>query len=110
MGADQEQCGDKDVSLRLEFQPAVRKEIGDAHNWYEQRQTGLGRDFLDEIERLLGRINANPTRYGFADGDVREGLLTRFPFAVYYRVLSDRIRVLAVYHTARDPSGWQSRS
>ena len=45
----------------------------------------------------------------FAEADIREGALTRFPYVVYYRVLADRIRVLAVYHTSRDPSGWQSR-
>ncbi|MFO0843937.1 MAG: type II toxin-antitoxin system RelE/ParE family toxin [Gemmataceae bacterium] len=98
------------MSLPLDFHPAVRDEIDDAHDWYEQRQAGLGRDFLDEVERVLGEIAANPARYGFAEGDVREGLLTRFPYAVYYRVLTDRVRVLAVFHTARDPSGWQSRS
>lgn len=38
-----------------------------------------------------------------------EGLLNRFPYALYYRVLVDRIRVLAVYHTARDPSWRQGR-
>jgi hypothetical protein len=35
--------------------------------------------------------------------------LNRFPYAVYYRELPDRIRVLAVSRTSRDPSGWQSR-
>jgi plasmid stabilization system protein ParE len=98
------------VSLALDFHPAVRDEIDDAHDWYEQRQPGLGGDFLNELERVLAEITANPARYGFADGDIREGLLTRFPYAVYYRVLADRVRVLAVYHTARDPSRWQSRA
>lgn len=51
---------------------------------------------------MLGAITANPDRYEFADADIHEGPLRRFPYAVYYRVL-------AVYHTARDPSGWQSR-
>jgi plasmid stabilization system protein ParE len=98
------------VSLPLDFHPAVRDEINDAHDWYEQRRPGLGRDFLDEVERVLAEVAVNPARYGFADADVREGLLTRFPYAVYYRALPDRIRVLAVYHTSRDPSGWQSRA
>ena len=98
------------MSLPLDFHPAVRNEIDDAYNWYERRRLGLGGDFLDHVQRVLGEITANPARYGFADGDIREGLLTRFPYAVYYRVLADRIRVLAVYHTARDPSGWQSRN
>jgi plasmid stabilization system protein ParE len=98
------------VSLPLQFHPAVRREIDDAWDWYEQRRPGLGGDFLDEVQRGLAAIRANPALYGFADADVREALLSRFPYAIYYRVLADRIRVLAVYHTSRDPSGWQSRA
>src|SRR5207237_5759413 len=98
------------MNLPPDFHPAVRDEIGDAHDWYEQRRPGLGGDFLDEVQRVLADITANPARFGFADADIREGPLTRFPYAVYYRVLADRIRVLAVSHTSRDPSGWQSRT
>lgn len=98
------------MNLPLDFHPALRDEIGNAHDWYEQRQPGLGGQFLDEVQRVLAEIGANPARYGFAEADVREGLLNRFPFAIYYRELADRIRVLAVYHTARDPAGWQSRN
>jgi plasmid stabilization system protein ParE len=98
------------MSLPLDFHPAVRGEIDDAYDWYEQRRPRLGRDFLDEVERVLAEITANPARFGFADADIREGLLTRFPYAIYYRVLADRIRVLAVFHTSRDPSRWQSRA
>lgn len=98
------------MSLPLDFHPAVRDEIDDVHDWYEQRQPGLGGDFLDEVQRVLAEISANPARYGFAEGDIREGLLNRFPYAVYYRVSAVRIRVLAVFHTARNPSRWQSRT
>ncbi len=97
------------MTLPLNFHPLVHDEIDDGYCWYEQRQAGLGRDFLDEVDHVLAEIVANPARYGFADRDIREGLVNRFPYAVYYRVLPNRIRVLAVYHTARDPSGWQSR-
>jgi plasmid stabilization system protein ParE len=93
------------VSLPLDFHPAVRDEIDDAHDWYEQRRPGLGSAFLDDAQRVLAEITANPARYGFAAADIREGPLTRFPYAVYYRVLANCIRVLAVHHTSRDPSG-----
>lgn len=98
------------MSLPLGFHPAVRDEVDDAYHWYEQRRPGLGRDFLDEVQRVLDEIAANPGRYGFVEADIRGGPLARFPYAVYYRVLKDRIRVLAVYHTSRDPLGWQSRT
>jgi hypothetical protein len=98
------------MSLPLDFHPSVRGEVAAARGWYERQRPGLGADFLDAVEHVLTEITGNPARYGFADGDIREGLLTRFPYAVYYRVLADRIRVLADYHTSRDPSGWQSRA
>jgi len=98
------------VSLPMEFHPAVRGEIDDAYDWYEQRRAGLGGDFLDEVQRILAEITASPARFGVIEGDVRAAPLNRFPYAVYYRELPDRIRVLAVYHTSRDPSGWQSRN
>src|SRR5262245_12706034 len=98
------------MTLPLRFHPAVRGEVDDGYRWYETRQVGLGRDFLDEVQGVLNAITANPSRFGFADRDIREGLLPRFPYAVYYRVLRDGIRVLSVFHTARDPSIWQSRA
>jgi plasmid stabilization system protein ParE len=97
------------VTLPFSFHPATPGETHHEYRWYERQSAELGQRFVDEVNRVLKLIQANPARYGFADGDVREAPLRRFPFAVYYRVLPDRIRVLAVYHTARDPSGWQSR-
>jgi toxin ParE1/3/4 len=97
------------MSLPLEFHPAVRDEIDQAHDWYEERRPGLGGEFLDEVERTLAAVVANPARYGFADTDIREGLLPRFPYAIYYRRLSGRVRILAVHHTSRDPARWQLR-
>jgi toxin ParE1/3/4 len=94
----------------LEFHPAVQQEVDDGYNWYEQRQPGLGTDFLDELERVYAAIQGNPARYGFAQGNIREGLLTRFPYAVYYRVLANRIRVLSVFHSSRNPRVWQGRT
>ena len=59
------------MSLPLDFHPAVRHEVDDAHDWYEQRQPGLGGAFLDELQHVLTEITANPARYGFADADIR---------------------------------------
>lgn len=70
------------MTLPLEFHPAVRDEIDDAHDWYERRRAGLGSDFLDEVQRVLTEIATNPARYGFVEGDIRAGMLNRFPHLV----------------------------
>jgi len=95
---------------RLDLHPAVRDEMGEAYVWYERRSSGLGGTFLDEVNRVLNEILGNPARYGFAAEDIREAQMNRFPYAIYYRESGNRIRILSVFHAARDPAKWQSRS
>lgn len=103
-------CGVHTVSLPLEFHPAVCNEVEIAHDWYEQQKETLGKDFLNEVQRVLDEIAGNPARFGFAIAYIREGVLTHFPDAIDDRELADRIRILAIHHASRDPSGWYSRS
>jgi plasmid stabilization system protein ParE len=39
-------------------------------------------------------------------GEVRRALVSRFPYAVFYRIEMNRIVVLTVLHSARDPKLW----
>jgi plasmid stabilization system protein ParE len=97
------------MSALLDYHPDIRDEVRLAYEWYESRSAGLGMSFLNEVERMMSEISENPQRFGFAEGTIREGLLSRFPFVVYYRVLRDRVRILAVHHTSRDSSTWRTR-
>ena len=39
----------------------------------------------------------------------RKCVVRRFTFNVYYRPHFDRIEVIAVFHTSRDPAIWKGR-
>lgn len=88
----------------------ARREFDEAADWYEARRAGLGARFTAAVQRVFDAATANPGRYPRALGEIREGPVHRFPYLVYYREEGDRIVVIAVYHTSRDPSGWQSRA
>jgi toxin ParE1/3/4 len=98
------------MSRRLILRPVAQAEFDEATDWYEQKKAGLGVDFVTEINRVLETIRANPARFPVVCNDVREAIASIFPSAVYYRVKSDRIMVLAVFHSARDPNVWQQRT
>ena len=98
------------MSQWLEFHWDVQPEIDSSFQWYELQRTGLGTEFLDAVEDALAEIADHPTRYGFVERDVREYVVARFPHAVYYRALPDRIRILAVHHSARNPASWRTRT
>ena len=97
------------MSLPVVFRAAAQAEFDAAAAWYEEQRPGLGGDFVAAVQQVLDTIADHPERYAVASGDVREALVSRFPYCVYYRIRSDRVVVIAVFHTSRDPSVWQGR-
>jgi plasmid stabilization system protein ParE len=63
-----------------------------------------------EVERVVTLVAQRPDAGAPMPGGRRRWLLTRFPFAVVYRVTDDSIRVLAVAHHRRRPGYWQARA
>ncbi|NET60917.1 MAG: type II toxin-antitoxin system RelE/ParE family toxin [Symploca sp. SIO2E6] len=92
------------------FRPAVRDEISEAYNWYEQQKLSIGDDFLDCVDKTLNRICLMPESYAIVYRDIRRAVVKRFPYAIYYRVVSNRVIVIAIFHSRRDPKSWQTRT
>jgi toxin ParE1/3/4 len=97
------------MSLPLLFRPAAQDEFAEAASWYEARREGLGSEFVAEVQNVLDAIADDPERYASVVADVREAIVSRFPYCVYYRKRSKRIVIIAVFHSSRDPAIWQSR-
>ena len=97
------------MSLPVVFRPVAQAEFDAAAAWYEGQRPGLGTDFVAEVQQVLDTIANQPDRYPVVSGDVREAPVSQFPYCVYYRVKPDRVVVVAVFHTSRDPSIWQGR-
>ena|SRR5581483_1355652 len=98
------------MSLPVVFRRAARAEFDDAADWYEQRRAGLGTAFTAAVQGLLDQIAAQPDFYPQVYQDVREALVSGYPYCVYDREESSRVLVLSVFHTARDPAIWQGRA
>jgi len=97
------------MSHHLVFHPDVQDEVDEAYDWYERQRVGLGDDFLRALDDVFLRLTATPQVHAVIYQNVRRALPRRFPYGVYYRLLANRVEVIAVQHTRRNPSGWQSR-
>jgi len=95
--------------LPLSVSPEAEAEALAAARWYEEKASGLGAAFLELVEQSLGAIADNPARFPTVARDVRRALLKRFPFGIFFRVRSGRVKVLAILHLSRDPARWRSR-
>jgi plasmid stabilization system protein ParE len=91
--------------MRIEYHPHVAAELEKIRDHYESKSVGLGRDFVDELERQLFQIAAIPTRWMIVRGDLRRALMKRFPYVILFRSLNEAvIRVTVVKHEKRHPA------
>ena len=77
--------------MRVVSHPEAGEELEAAALWYDKRQPGLGDDFLDEFERTLRRIIAEPVRWHCIKGENRKLNFHRFPYAIVYRMHAEDI-------------------
>jgi len=98
------------MTLKVVFRPAARAELDDAAQWYEDRQPGLGVQFVAEIDRAVDHASKHPDRYPAKYGEIRCARVRRFPYSIFYIVEPRQIVVLAVFHARRDPAIWQARA
>jgi len=97
------------MSFSVVFRRIAKREFDDAISWYQDRREGLGRKFSIAVEQQLEKIALSPNQFACVRGDVRRGVLQRFPYSIYFIVEDDRIVVLAIFHARRDPSQLEDR-
>jgi len=97
------------MTPRIVFRRAAKSEFEDAAVWYDEQRVGLGEEFIIEIEQAIVNAATAPQRYPVVFGDVRRTVARRFPYSVYFRIRSDVLVVLAVFHGRRNPVIWQRR-
>ncbi len=95
--------------MKLEFFPAAEQELLEAAKEYEALFSGLGSDFLLEVERLTSVLLELPSLGEKLDSIHRRVPLRRFPYALIFRRDADAIRIVAVAHRRRSPRYWKPR-
>jgi hypothetical protein len=100
--------------VRLRVLDAAEAEATEAAGWYDDRQAGLGDDFLNEYATRLGQIESDPHRFPVLETvdsphEIRRSLLRRFPYGIVNQMLKSEAIVLAVMHLSRRPDYWTFR-
>jgi plasmid stabilization system protein ParE len=94
--------------MKVEILDEAKADLLDGCRFYERQSEGLGDYFLDTLFsdidslQLYGGVHARVFGY-------HRLLSKRFPFAIYYTVESDIVRVYAVLDCRRDPAWTRQR-
>ena len=93
----------------VKFLPDAEEEMYEAAEYYQSKSSGLGGDYLSEVERAIVSIAKSPLTWPKVKGDLRRRLVRRFPFGILYYPEPEEIVIVAVAHHCRRPGYWKKR-
>ena len=96
--------------MNVSFHPKAADEFEEAVVYYEDCQTGLGKQLSQEIDASIKLILAFPHAWTILDDEIRRILIRRFPFALLYILRNDEIYILTVMNLNRKPNYWKKRT
>lgn len=97
------------VERIIEFHPAALEEAEVARDWYAERSLMASKAFVSELNHAVEQLAETPDRWPQYEAGTRRYVFPRFPFSLIYRVLDEKIQILAVAHTKRRPEYWKER-
>ena len=94
--------------MRVQILDEAQRDLVEGSRFYESQGEGLGDYFLNslfsDIDSLQLYAGVHPVYFGY-----NRLLSKRFPFAIYYRVENEMVRVYAVLDCRREPSWTRTR-
>ena len=93
--------------MKVRFASTAELELKEAMEFYESARTGLGAEFLAEVEATTDLIESFPLAWTSLSPRTRRCRTHRFPYGLFYQVRSDEILIVSVMDLRRDPKRWE---
>lgn len=87
------------------FSPVAMDDVEQAVDYYEEKQSNLGKRFAAHLQLTLNTIKRNPFFATLRYEDIRCAGIKKFPYCVHYNINEDEllVTIIAVYSTYREP-------
>lgn len=96
--------------MRHRLDPRALEDFEAAVEYYLRLSPEAASMFVDEFEAAVAFVSQNPAAAALIDSDVRRWNFRRFPYALLYRLIDERVVILGVMHARRDPKVWKART
>ena len=93
------------MSYTIKLLPAVHTDLRKTKKWYNNKKEALGEEFKEEVNKEINYIGKHPEHYQRKYKELRQSLVTRFSYAIFYQVEEEqnRVIILGILHTRRNP-------
>lgn len=93
----------------LEIAEEATLDVLDALDWYNRLDNKLSIRLKAEIDQGFKFIQKAPFSFQLKYKDVRVYYCKIFPYGIHYFIENQTLKVIAVFHTSRDPKNWADR-
>ncbi len=99
------------MTYSIKLLPVVKKDLQQAKLWYKNINQNLADDFKKEVSKEINYISNNPEHYQKKYKELRQSIVHRFPYAIFYFVHLEKnqIVIVGVLHTSRNPASVNRR-
>jgi hypothetical protein len=95
--------------MKIQIVDQAEDDLVDGYNFYKDQASGLGIYFLDCIYSDVESLVLYAGIHRIVHKNYRRMLAERFPFAIYYTVSGDEIKIHAIIDCRRDPAWIRDR-
>ncbi len=93
------------MGYTIKLLPIVHDDLRKTKKWYQEKNETLAKEFKIEVNKEIDYIGEYPEHYQQKYKELRQSLVTRFPYAIFYMVEEEKkqVVVFGVLHTRRNP-------
>jgi toxin ParE1/3/4 len=93
----------------IEVSDEAEIDFDNSYNYYFEERHKVADAFFKRINMSFEDIKQNPFAFPVAYKNIRKYVVKKFPFVIYYQIVNSTIKVIAIFHTSRNPEIWNER-
>lgn len=99
----------KKKQYKIELSSEAEDDFEKSYEFYAEENEKVADNYFKQVDNSLKKISKSPLTYPKAHRNIRKYVIKKFPFVIYYKVTELIVRVVAIFHTSRNPEIWKNR-
>jgi plasmid stabilization system protein ParE len=91
------------MTYNVVIEQRAKLELNNSAQWYEDKSPGLGARFIDAFLAVIDYLEIHAHIFPKIEGEYRQVVMKIFPFVVVFKIVEEEVRIIAVFHTSRNP-------
>ena len=90
--------------MKIKILESAKEDLKEGFYFYEFQEGGIGNYFLESLSSDIESLKLFAGIHSIHFSNYHRLLSKRFPFAIYYRIEENEVRIYAVIDCRRDPA------